>query len=214
MHRPSKKEQARFGLSQRAFKTNLSDGTAVVVRPATPGDRSLLRDFYRGLSDLSRYQRFAAAGDLNDRQLRYLTKVDNENHVAWIALNPTAPTGRPIGVGRYIRLEDEPNKAELAVTVGDPYQRRNLGTLLITALAGSALANGIDTFVVHSQGENAAVQKMAIGLGGSVQAVEAGLVTAEARVPRGPDSLPSTRIGRRFRAAAEQVADSLRGCGR
>ena len=48
-----------------------------------------------------------------------------------------------MGVARFIRLADEPEVAEVAVTVIDAWQRRGLGTLLLEHLTDQARSQGI-----------------------------------------------------------------------
>src|SRR5205823_13782237 len=98
------------------------------------------------LSEESRYRRFLApVAALSDDQLRHLTEIDAWDHFAWVALLRDAPD-RGIGVGRYVRLHDEPTVAEAALTVVDEYQGRGLGTLLLGLLAVAARAAGVERF--------------------------------------------------------------------
>ena len=61
------------------------------------------------------------------------------NHYAVVALS-----GRDIvGVARWVRLVDDPAKAEAAVVVGDPLQGKGLGKVLARELADAARARGV-----------------------------------------------------------------------
>ena len=91
---------------------------------------------------------------LSDRDLRYLTDVDQVDHIAWGAVD-LGMAGRPgVGVARCVRLTGEPTVAEPALTVVDSHQRRGLGTLLFETLAGAASAEGIRTFRAFVLSEN------------------------------------------------------------
>jgi GNAT superfamily N-acetyltransferase len=175
----------------------------------TPDDKPL---FERGLSELSaatRQKRFLSSVErLNEEQLRYLTEIDYVNHVAWGGVDARQPRRRGLGVARYIRLEEDPMVAEVAVAVIDDFQRKGLGTLLLVVLAASATANGIETFFAHVGGGNSAVLRMVPELGGRVQTVESGL--AEVKVPllKNPADLPDTPSGKRFKKAARQLGRS------
>src|SRR5207247_221841 len=123
------------------------DGSYVRVRPIRPEDRERLRVGLHQLSAASRYHRFLAAlSELSAEQLRYLTEVDQVNHLAWIALDPALAGEPAVGVARCIRVPEDPAMAEVAVTVLDAYQGRGLGTLLLGLLSRSAAAQGIRTF--------------------------------------------------------------------
>jgi L-amino acid N-acyltransferase YncA len=65
-------------------------------------------------------------------------------------------TGYPgMGVGRYIRLPDKPDTAEIAITILDCYQNKGIGTLLYCLLADNALKNGIRHLAGYIQADNA-----------------------------------------------------------
>lgn len=133
----------------------LRDGTRARIRPIRPDDKDRLREGLKQLSPRSRYLRFHAPVDrLTEAQLRYLTEVDYDDHVAWVALNPDEPDEPGMGVARYVRLTDHPTIAEAAVTVLDRYQGRGLGTVLLQILTGSAREHGITTLRNYVLAEN------------------------------------------------------------
>lgn len=126
------------------------DGTTpITIRPICAEDRAELRDGFKKLSPLSRYQRFFSdIHELTDAQLDYLTNVDGVNHVALVASVPTADLAleKGLGVARFVRLPDEPDVAEVALTVVDDAQRKGLGTALLSALIAAARERGIHRF--------------------------------------------------------------------
>ncbi len=135
----------------------LPDGTPVRLRPLGPGDREALRrGVSHDLSPESRYRRFLSPlTELSDEQLDELVGADGVDHCALGAL--AGVRGRPAGVARYIRSPGRPERAELALTVVDAWQGRGLGTLLLAALAGRALANGVRSFHADVLADNAPV---------------------------------------------------------
>ena len=81
------------------------DGLLVALRPVHPEDKDVLLEGFGRLSEETRYQRFLAPMDrLTERQLRYLTELDQVNHFAWAA-GFLEPDGRETGVAlaRYVR---------------------------------------------------------------------------------------------------------------
>ncbi len=160
----------------------LADGTPVVLRPLRPADAVALREGYATLSASSRYTRFLGAlPELSDEQLKRLTEVDGDTHVAIVALVESLDlkTEHGLGVGRFIRLPDDPTVAETALTVLDAHQGRGLGKLLLSALVRIAAAQGVRNFRAEVLAGNAAV----LGLLASVGAVERpGESDAEVRV--------------------------------
>jgi len=133
---------------RRTTEVALRDGTRVRLRPILPEDKAVLVEGFRRLSPESRYRRFMAPiQELTDDELRYLTEIDYVDHFAWLALDLEQPGHPGIGVGRYVRIPEEPDVAEAAVTVVDDYyQGRGVGTLLLEALGAVALENGIRRF--------------------------------------------------------------------
>lgn len=138
----------------------LDDGTQVVLRPIEPTDKDELRRVIRGLSDRTRYLRFhGRIGEPSSAALAYLTEVDDDRHVALVALAPTADfvRERGVGVARFVRAADDPSVAEAAVTVVDDAQGKGLGRVLLTELARAAQARRLRAFRAEVLDENAAM---------------------------------------------------------
>ena len=138
----------------------LTDGMEVDLRAIRPEDKPLLSEALGRLSDETVQRRFMTAKPRFTRgELRYLTEVDGHAHAALVA----TPVGHPdqiIGVARYVRDAEHPDAAEVAVVIGDPYQRRGLGSLLGLELADVARENGIARFTATMLGDNAAAHRL------------------------------------------------------
>jgi GNAT superfamily N-acetyltransferase len=120
----------------------LSNGLTADVRPIIPQDRKLVAAGFQQLSMAGRIARFGMVFDhLSESELRYLTNVDQVNHVAWGA----RVEGEPAAIARYV-LVPGASCAEVAVAVVDGYQRLGLGRALVGALVASAHHNGIERF--------------------------------------------------------------------
>ena len=135
----------------------LGDGTRVVLRHSRPDDAAELRRGFAALSPQSRYRRFfGAVTELDDRTVEYLTHVDGRDHVAIIAVTESLDlkSERGVGVVRFVRLEDDPSAAEVAVTVVDDMQRKGLGTLLAHVAMRAARERGIHHFRGEVLAEN------------------------------------------------------------
>lgn len=136
-------------------ETTLRDGTRVLVRIVQPSDKEKFVEGMARLSTRSRYLRFHTGIErLTAAQLRYLTEVDQDRHVALVAIDLDSDRHPGIGVARFVRLEDEPAVAEAAVTVLDDYQGRGLGTTLLGLLAIAAVRRGVSVFRSYVLGEN------------------------------------------------------------
>jgi acetyltransferase len=139
----------------------LPGGTPILVRKIRPDDKELLA---RGLSELSErsvQRRFLSPKPSFTRaELRYLTEVDQHDHVALVAESPTQPVRRLIGVARFVRLPDDPATAEAAITVGDLWQGRGIGSMLARELAARARGLGIGRFTATVASDNVPAQRL------------------------------------------------------
>lgn len=130
----------------------LRDDTEVLMRSISPGDKPLFIQGLRELSPQSIYYRFnSSAFKLSSGSLDYFTEVDQIDHVA-IGVGLESDSNlvlKGLGIGRYIRMKDNPEEAELALTVIDAYQRQGVGTMLLAGLSECARQQGIRYFLVH-----------------------------------------------------------------
>ena len=134
----------------------LRDGSQVLIRPVQGTDVPLLADGFARLSVRSRQLRFMTGKpQLTPAELRYFTEVDHHDHEAIGALDLL--DGRGVGIARYIRSADDPQSAEMAITIIDEWHRRGLGTELLTRLSDRARQAGIRRFTALVAGENRAV---------------------------------------------------------
>ena len=158
----------------------LDDGTELILRPISSSDAADFKEGFDRLSKRSRYFRFFShMKKMPEWMVRNLTQVDHHDHEAMVAVDVT--TDHPIGVGvaRYIRSEDDPHTAEVAVTVVDEYQHKGIATHLVEALADAARQNGIDTFSASIIGDNDAVQGLAHHFGGHATRAKSGIMELE-----------------------------------
>jgi GNAT superfamily N-acetyltransferase len=124
----------------------LDDGARVTLRMIRPEDGPALRKGFERLSSGSRQRRFLrGVTDLSDEMVRYLTEVDGVRHVAIVATADSHDLKTEVGLGvaRFIRLTEEPDLAEVAITVADEAQGRGIGRLLFGAIVAAARERGI-----------------------------------------------------------------------
>ena len=166
----------------------LTDGTEIEFRPVGPNDKALLQEGMAMLSPASRRLRFMAPiENLSRSQLAYLTEIDHRRHLAWGAMI----AGRPVAIGRLVRLADRPGAAEIALAVVDDWQARGIGTLLVRLLAEVGRSVGIEEFVFEALADNQGIIRL-FGRFGAFPRHEGGIVTG---------SLPIGSIERaRFRS--------------
>jgi len=143
----------------RVDVVRLRDGSVVHIRQVQSGDEALLAEGFARLSDESRQLRFLSdKADLTPVELRYLIEIDHHDHEAIGAVDPV--DGRGLGVARYIRNVEDTEEAEVAVTVADEWQRRGLGTELLSRLTDRARQEGIRHFTGLVASDNVAVTRL------------------------------------------------------
>ncbi|NNF67613.1 MAG: GNAT family N-acetyltransferase [Gammaproteobacteria bacterium] len=127
----------------------LANGRRLAVREIRNSDRPALEEAFGKLTSASRRARFhAAKTHLTEEELRFLTECDGQNHYAVVAGYRDEATGtmQGVGVARFLRTEDNPDIAEIAITVVDDWQGSGVGGLLLERLIDAAAERDIKVF--------------------------------------------------------------------
>ena len=115
----------------------------VTIRPISPGDYELERDFIRGLSPVARHFRFfGGVSDLPPADLMRLCSVDGVNSMAYVATVVRDGREVGVGVGRFAP-GDAADTREMVVTVADQWRNSDLGATLVRKLVEPARRNGV-----------------------------------------------------------------------
>jgi RimJ/RimL family protein N-acetyltransferase len=134
----------------------LDDGTFVTLRLVRPTDAPLLIHEFGELSAHSRYMRFfGMKNSLSPTEIRHLLGVDGWNHVAILAVQREPSGEEGVGVARFIRLGNDPEAADFAISVVDRLQGRGLGRILLERLIVAARERGIKRFRFEVLSDNA-----------------------------------------------------------
>lgn len=184
-------------------EATLRDGTRVTIRPIEPDDKEGLARGFERLSPESRYRRFfRPLRRLSAADLRYLTEVDHDDHEALVAVHDADAGPELIGVARYVRSDEDPTAAEVAVTVLDDWHGRGVASELLRRLVRRAREQRVERFVALVLGEN----RDALELFQHVAANDArprrreGYVELLIELPE--ERLAGTALGRALRTAA------------
>ena len=187
----------------------LKDGTSALLRPVIPEDKWRIAAGLVQMSPQSRYFRFfTLTPGLTEEQLRYFTEVDQENHVAWIAVDPATPQQNGLGIARFIRSTADPRVAEMAFTVIDAWQHKGLGTYLVGVLYLMAQARGVEVLRAMILPENRAATGWIRKLGG-ISKFEQGLDQIGLPVTRELSLLPASPEARQFRRVLDDLQTKL-----
>ena len=132
-----------------------------MIRPIRPDDKGMLAEGLRRLSPESAHRRFLTPKRSFSRtELRYLTEVDGRDHVALVVEPLGQPVRRLIAVARFVRLQDDPEAADVAFTVADEWQGRGLGSLLGKHVAHLARNRGIRRFTATMASDNVPAHRL------------------------------------------------------
>lgn len=152
----------------------MKGGGMYTIRPIRPDDADMLQAFVRGLSQESRYFRFASTiQELPARMLARYTLIDYDREMALVAVHkerqPDGEGGvvereRIIGVSRYITNPDQ-TTCEFSLVVGDDFKGQGLGSRLMLAIADFARHKGLQQIEGLVLANNPNMLRLMKGLG-------------------------------------------------
>lgn len=132
----------------------LHDGTQVQFRPIHPTDEPAMRDLFYELSEQSRFYRFMShIKRVPRRQIEDFVFIDHRSEVTIVGVLKEVHGEDIICVGSYY-LDPKSNKAEIAFTVTDQWQRHGIGSFMLKHLARIARRNGIGGFTAEVLADN------------------------------------------------------------
>jgi RimJ/RimL family protein N-acetyltransferase len=148
-----------------------------------PEDKPLFVAGWERFGEESRYERFMGAKQkLTTRELAFFTELDQDEHAAIGAIEPSS--GEGLGVARYVREPGRGGAAEAAVAVIDAWQGRGLGGVLLRRLCRQAADHGIVCFTATLFTANVAMMRAFQRLGTvRMRDVGAGSMTIDIELP-------------------------------
>jgi acetyltransferase len=155
----------------------MKGGGLYTIRPIQPDDADMLQAFVRGLSQESRYFRFASAmPELPPRMLARYTLIDYDREMALVAVHRTRTAGDEgsfteteeiIGVSRYITNPDQ-TSCEFSLVVSDHFKGQGLGSRLMLSIMEFARAKGLSEIDGLVLANNPNMLRLMTGLGYTV----------------------------------------------
>jgi protein lysine acetyltransferase len=163
----------RLAEAAGSVPVTLRDGSQLRLRPLLPEDRAELVDVIgRQTPEWLRY-RFFSPGRPSSRTIDHLVNINYIDHFAWVAMG--AESHRGVAIGRYIRLRDEPDVADISFGVTGEHQGRGLATILLGAVAATAATAGITELVAEVLHDNAPMRAVFKKAGGRWRLLEPGI---------------------------------------
>ncbi len=177
------------------------DGAELLLRPVLPGDAARFKSD-GSFSRETLYRRYQGGAPTEGR-LAYLFEVDYVDHFVWVVTD--AAGGSIIADARFIRDEDDPASAEVALTVADAYQGRGIGTLLLGALAVAARVDGVKRFHARVLSDNPPARALGDKVDAHWEHEEPGVVTTTGEIPEVDHLRLDERTCRQIQYVARQV---------
>lgn len=189
------------------FDWTLRDGTRLHLRPIRPDDKQRLKDALPHISSANLYRRFfMPVVQLSDKQLQFLTEVDQVHHIAWLAVAADEPDQPLVGVARCVQFDDQPEMAEAAILVVDRWQHVGAGTLLLALLGLVAARHGITVLRSFALEENLPFLRTMARLGARSRWEHANVLRVDLPVITDPGAVAPDHP---FRGVLAQVAARL-----
>lgn len=177
------------------------EGTELFLRPVLPGDNERTINGPVEFSSETLYRRFQSALRPTPRLMAYLFEVDYADHFVWVMTDGI--DGPVVADARFVRDEHDPTTAEVAFIVGDDYQGRGLGGLLMNALVIVARDDGVQRFSARVLTDNMPMRKILDKFGAHWVYDDIGVVTTVIDLPHAT-ALPDP-LAAQIRDMARQV---------
>jgi acetyltransferase len=177
LHDPETSEEDLPATAIRPYPTQYvsegetTDGDRVRVRPIRPEDELLMVKFHESLSEQSVYMRYFHLMNLDQRtaheRLTRICFIDYDREMALVAerTDPESGEREIMGVSRLSRQGADPGEAEFSVLVSDRFQRRGLGTLLVSRLLDIGREEGLRRITAEILLDNRPMQRISDRLG-------------------------------------------------
>ncbi len=125
--------------TQRTTKSGLT----IMLRPVKISDESLLKDFFYSLSDESTYKRFISVRkDMHHERLQEFAVIDYTRKMVILAVIQNDEKEEIVAVGQY-DIGQDTHTAEVSFIVRDDYQKKGIGTELVSYLTYIAKKKGL-----------------------------------------------------------------------
>jgi len=132
----------------------LRNGRVVLLRPIKPEDEPFMDALFQTFSEETvKYRFFQILREMSHDSLARYCNIDYDKEIAIVAEAKENGRKRLLGVVR-LATESDGKTAEIAVVVGDPWQRLGLGSKLVDYIIEIARDKGLNTLYALMLREN------------------------------------------------------------
>ncbi|QWA12183.1 bifunctional acetate--CoA ligase family protein/GNAT family N-acetyltransferase [Sodalis ligni] len=161
----------------------LKNGERCLLRPILPEDEPMLKQFIGQVTPEDLYYRyFSEITEFTHEDLAYMTQIDYDREMAFVAVRRHGLESTIVGVTRVIADPDNID-AEFAVLVRSDLKKLGLGRLLLEKMIGYAREHGLDRLTAITMPSNQGMIALAKKLGFTVKLqLEDGIVALSLRL--------------------------------
>lgn len=185
----------------------LKDDTELVLRPVLPGDSERTAHGPVEFSTETLYRRFMSMRAPSTALMNYLFQVDYVEHFVWVLVDGV--DGPVVADARFVRDVGDPSVAEIAFIVGDAYQGRGIGNLLMDSLIIAAHVAGVKRFTARVLSDNLPMRTILDRFGAHWERDEPGVVTTVFDVPKLDTLMIDPALVAEIRDSARQVIQAV-----
>ncbi|WP_445168878.1 GNAT family N-acetyltransferase [Mycolicibacterium sp. Dal123E01] len=185
----------------------LKDGTELMLRPALPGDSERTSNGPIEFSTETLYRRFMSMRAPSMSLMNYLFQVDYVNHFVWVLVD--GADGPVVADVRFVRDVADSSLAEIAFIVGDAYQGRGIGNVMMDALVIAAQVSGVKRFSGRVLSDNVPMRTILDRFGARWEREEPGVVITEFDVPKTEALQIDPELAVEIRASVRQVLRAI-----
>ena len=155
--------------AQYEFTRTADEGFEVRVRPIKPEDAPLFEQLFGNLSKESIYTRFFRHISTPSREMiARFTQIDYDREMALVAIHDGDDGEKMVGVARIIGDPDG-KTGEFSVMVGDPWQGKGVGAILLDRCLEIMAERGMETVWGAVLSQNTGMVRLGKKLGFSVK---------------------------------------------
>jgi len=146
-------EKGEYPEDLETYRTTRT-GLSIFIRPVKISDEPLLKDFFYSLSDKSTYRRFISSRkDMPHERLQKYAVIDYTREMIILGTVQKDEKEMVIGICQY-GIQEGTHAAEVAIVVQDEYQKKGVGTELLSHLTYLAKRSGLLGFTAEVLADN------------------------------------------------------------